>query len=216
MQSPQRIAFVDLLRGWAVVFMIETHVVNALLMPSLREQTSFSILKFMNGLVAPTFLFCAGFAFAITMQRKWNEYINVQKSFWLYIKRLLFILIVGYSLHVPVFTLNGMLSLKDEMKWQTFFQSDILHVISLTLLASVILIVFLRNQKTFTIVATLLALLIVFLAPIIRELDYSNSPPWFRSYLSINYESQFPLFPWSAFLLGGMLVGVWILKNFST
>ncbi len=209
-QPNQRIAFVDLLRGWAVVIMIETHVVNALLLPSLREQSFFSHVTFFNGLVAPSFLFCAGFAFAITLQRKWNDLTFQRKSFWFYVRRMFFILIVGYTLHFPLFSLGGMINLTDEYKWETFLQSDILHVISLTLLLSVLLVALIKKQKIYFVVILLLGLLTVFLAPIIRAVDYSNNSVLIRPYLSINYQSQFPLFPWSAFLLGGMLIGKYI------
>ncbi|MBI3194953.1 MAG: DUF1624 domain-containing protein [Ignavibacteriae bacterium] len=214
--TTQRISFVDLLRGWAVILMIETHVVNALLMPSLREQTPFIYLTFFNGLVAPSFLFCAGFAFAITLQRKWTEYTFFSKSFWLYCKRLFFILIIGYSLHLPLFSLGGMMNLSDEYQWETFFQSDILHVISLTLLGSALLIPLIKNQKHYHIILSLLGLLIVFLAPLIRAVDYSDFPTLLRPYFSINYQSQFPLFPWSAFLIGGMVFGTFILPKMKT
>ncbi|HMD13095.1 MAG TPA: heparan-alpha-glucosaminide N-acetyltransferase domain-containing protein, partial [Bacteroidota bacterium] len=65
-QTSSRLEFIDLLRGWAVFVMIETHVFNALLLPQLKEETFFKILTFVNGLVAPSFLFCAGLALAIT------------------------------------------------------------------------------------------------------------------------------------------------------
>jgi uncharacterized membrane protein len=202
-----------LLRGWAVIIMIETHVVNALLLPSLRDQTPFTYLTFFNGLVAPSFLFCAGFAFAITLQKKWNDYTNLSKPFWLYVKRILFILIVGYTLHLPLFSLGGMLNLSDAYKWETFFQSDILHVISLTLLASVVLVALVKNQKIFYRLVVLFGLMFVFFAPLVRSVDYSDFSTLLRPYLSIKYQSQFPLFPWSAFLLGGMLVGRFILTK---
>jgi len=46
--------------------MIETHVLNATLDSRLKLEIPFKILTFVNGLVAPSFLFCAGFAFAIS------------------------------------------------------------------------------------------------------------------------------------------------------
>ncbi|MBI5216652.1 MAG: DUF1624 domain-containing protein [Ignavibacteriae bacterium] len=211
--TTQRIAFVDLLRGWAVIIMIETHVVNALLMPSLREHAFFSYVTFFNGLVAPSFLFCAGFAFAITLQKKWIEYISFNKSFWLYIRRLLFILIVGYALHLPLFSLGGMMNLSDAYKWETFFQADILHVISLTLIATAVLVALIKKQKPFFAITLLSGLLFVFLAPFVRSVDYSEFSVLLRPYLSIKYQSQFPLFPWSAFLLGGTIVGRFVLNE---
>ncbi len=206
----RRLAYIDLLRGWAVIIMIETHVVNALLLPEYRTQTPFAILTFFNGLVAPSFLFCAGFALAITLSRKWNDYLQLKFSFWRYLIRLLFILIVGYSLHLPAFSLRKMLTVTDPHRWQLFFQSDILHVISLTLLFAVLLAVIMRSRRIYDTILAIITASVIFLAPVVRGLDYSNTPIWLRSYFSIQYSSQFPLFPWSAFLLAGLLIGNWI------
>ncbi len=59
-----RLAFVDRLRGLATIAMIEVHVVNALLAPAYRGGRAFAALDFVNGLVAPSFLFAAGLSLA--------------------------------------------------------------------------------------------------------------------------------------------------------
>ena len=207
-----RFQFVDLLRGWAVLVMIETHVVNALLQVSLKEQPLFPVVTFINGLVAPSFLFCAGFALAISLHRKWMEFISFRKTFWRYIFRLLFILVVGYSLHLPIFSLQQLRALHDDQRWLPFFQSDILQVISLTLLFLVLLAVVLRREQLYIRISAIIALCIIFISPIVRELDYSSTAMWLRPYFSIQYKSQFPLFPWSAFLMSGTLFGFWFLR----
>jgi uncharacterized membrane protein len=86
-QRSTRFEFIDLLRGWSVFVMIETHVFNAILLPELKDQTPFKILTFINGLVAPSFLFCAGMALAVTLQRKWDVYTNLQRPLWRYLFR---------------------------------------------------------------------------------------------------------------------------------
>jgi len=209
----QRIGFVDLLRGWAVVFMIETHVFNALLLPAFRKETFFVNLTFINGLVAPSFTFCAGFALAITLQRKWDDYINLQYPFWRYLLRLFFILVVAYTLHLPSFSLTTMLHPERMHNWQSFFQSDILHVISLTLLAAVLLVIIVRKRIVYDYAIGVIALFLIFFAPFFREMNFQELPIWVRPYLSAHYKSQFPVFPWSAFLLSGVLIGSWILKH---
>ena len=60
-----RYPFIDVLRGLAVLFMIETHTVNALLDPALRAGTFHDALTYVNGLVAPAFLFAAGFSIVL-------------------------------------------------------------------------------------------------------------------------------------------------------
>lgn len=187
--------------------MIETHVLNAILDLPSREGTEYKIITFINGLVAPTFLSCGGFAFTIAVFRKWDEYLKLGKVFWRYISRLGFILVIAYTLHFPVFSLRRMISLSDEQSWMVFFQSDILQVISLTLMVSASLVVALRTKERFIWGAALCAIAIIFLSPIIREQDHSGLPIWVRPFLTMEYESQFPLFPWSAFLLGGTIVG---------
>jgi uncharacterized membrane protein len=192
--------------------MIETHVVNALLLPELKQQTLFKILTFINGLVAPSFLFCAGFAIAISFSRRWDQYVNFGKPFWKYLQRLLFILIVGYSLHLPFFSLKKLLVLNEERAWISFFQADILHTIAITLIALTLLATVFRKQNIFIRVVGLIGLFVIFSAPIIRNLDYSQSQIWFRSYFTTIYKSQFPLFPWSAFLISGTVIGFIFLK----
>jgi len=55
--KPPRYGFIDLLRGFALVVMIETHVSNAYLPLASRKGSEFFFgLSFINGLVAPAFL----------------------------------------------------------------------------------------------------------------------------------------------------------------
>ncbi len=192
--------------------MIETHVLNALLETSIKDEAFFKILTFMNGLVAPSFLFCAGFALAITLQRKLADFIHLKYPLWRYLVRLLFILVVAYSLHLPFFSLKHLREISDQDVWLPFFQSDILQVIAITLFVLVLLVVALRNQTMFLRVASILTLIIIFISPIVREMNHSNLPVWLTPYLTMNVKSQFPLFPWSAFLMTGTIVGCFFLK----
>ena len=191
--------------------MIETHVVNALLRQDFKDQSFFKALTFVNGLVAPSFLFCAGFALAITFQRKWIDYVALRKPLWRYIFRLTFILVVGYSLHLPFFSLTRLRSIADGHLWIPFFQVDILQTIAVTLLILVLLAIVIRRQKLFIGTASFIAIVLIFTAPVVRAMDLSELPIWFRSYLTPQFKSQFPIFPWSAFLIGGTILGYWFL-----
>jgi len=193
--------------------MIETHVVNALLLPEIKKQSFFTVLSFVNGLVAPSFLFCAGFALAIVLNRKWDGFIFLRWPFWRYLLRLFFILIVGYSLHLPFFSLSRLRSITDINEWILFFQIDVLQAISITLFCLVIIAVIVRNRSVFLGAVSIVALLLVFTAPGVREFDYSSMALWLRPLFTTHYKSQFPVFPWSAFLIGGTIIGFWFLHS---
>ena len=205
--SSSRFGFIDAFRGLAVLVMIETHVFNALLRVPLKDEVFFKVLTFVNGLVAPSFLFCAGFGFAIIMHRRWREFISLERPFWRYIFRLMFILVVAYSLHIPFFSLRRMMTVTDQQLWTSFFQVDILQVIAITLMFLALLSVIVRDQRRFIVVASAISLVLVMITPVVREMDLSNLPIWFRSFLTNKFKSQFPLVPWSAFLMSGTIVG---------
>src|SRR5258707_583101 len=187
--------------------MIETHVMNAALAQSLKDQMPFKALSFLDGLVAPSFLFCAGFAFAISLTRRWTQFMSLERQFWRFIVRMLFILVVAYSLHLPFFSLSRMETITEDRLWVSFFQVDILQVIAVTLIFLLLLATIVRNQKAFQICAGILALAVIFTSPIVRAMDLSALPMWLRPYFSLEFKSQFPLFPWAAFLICGTLLG---------
>ncbi len=192
--------------------MIETHVVNALILKPLKDEVFYKMLTFINGLVAPSFLFCAGFALAIMLQRKWEDFTRLRYPLWRYVVRLLFILVVAYSLHLPFFSLTHLRQLTDDNAWIPFYQADILQVIALTLLGLVVFAVICRTRTTFLYLTSLVTLAIIFSSPIVREMDHSGLPIWLRPYLTMQFKSQFPLFPWAAFLMSGTIAGYFFLK----
>jgi uncharacterized membrane protein len=208
-----RLQFIDLLRGGAVLVMIETHVVNALLRPEIKSEWFFPVLTFINGLVAPSFLFCAGLALALSLHRKWKVYASMEKPFWKYLLRLLFILVVAYSLHLPFFSLTKLRNLPAaDPAWFPFYQTDVLQTIAVSLFLLVALAVLSRKSGVFLWVTGAVAAVFVFAAPVVRELDFAELSPWLRPYLTTRVKTMFPLFPWGAFVLTGALCGWWYLQ----
>ena len=187
--------------------MIETHVVNALLLNELKHGMLYSIITFINGLVAPSFLFCAGFAFAISSHRRWDEFSSYQGSSRRYSLRLLFIMLVGYALHVPFYSLSRMSHVIDEPTWTSFFMVDILQVIAATLLILVLLSSILKREPYLFGASLVLCTLIILVSPLVNRADFPSLPVWLRGYVSVKYFSQFTLFPWAGFLLAGFLLG---------
>jgi uncharacterized membrane protein len=204
----QRVQFVDLLRGWAVIVMIETHCFNATLSPDLAATDLFAVITYINGLVAPSFLFASGMAYALTAHRKMNEYLSFGRPLFRQLGRLLLILAIGYLLHIPRFEYHHLRYETGQEAWQKFFQVDILHCIAISLLSLQVLLLILRNEKRLYRVAGLLAGGVLVATPLIWGIDFWNSlPPVLAAYLNGLHYSLFPLFPWMTFLLVGALVG---------
>ena len=122
-----RVEWLDLFRGAAVVAMIETHVVNTFLAPALRDAAWFGWLNWFNGLIAPAFLFIAGYAQGMS----WRAGDTKPVAFARRTKRLAGVAALGYALHFPWAEIG-------RQRWaealRTWTQVDVLQCLAAALL----------------------------------------------------------------------------------
>lgn len=207
----KRLDYIDLLRGWAVIVMIETHVFNATLTGEIKGSAFFEYIAFMNGLVAPSFLFASGLAYAVTTRRKLNDYLSFGTPLLRQVGRLLLILAIGYLLHLPKFNYTQIMSVAEERPWRTFFQADVLQCIAVSLLFMQVLLLVLRNERRLYLTLIAVTAGVVFLTPVVWGIDFwPILPAPLAGYINgMHFKSfpGFPLFPWSAFLFAGAIVG---------
>ena len=207
-KSP-RYVFIDLLRGLAVFVMIEVHVVNALLLPSLRTGNFFRFVNFINGLVAPSFIFIAGFAFSISTQRKLSNYLKWNsRPLFIQFRRLGLILLIGYLLHLPYFSFRKLVYDAPYSDWEKFFQADVLHCIATSLIFLQVALLILRKPSRVYIAAGLVGLCCIFLAPVVWTVDVGSYLPLpVAAYFNNMHYSLFPWFPWAGYLMLGSIAG---------
>jgi len=199
-----RYGFVDLMRGFALVVMIETHVVNAYVPASARTGAFFFWLSFVNGLVAPSFLFASGFSLVLQARRRWDEWLHAGPAFWTQVRRLAFILPVAYLLHLPHFGLSKFLIVQDLAFWNKAFQVDVLQCIVASLLFIDALILLTRRQAVFAWSAALAAAGAALATPWVWSQDFTGRMPLHLAlFLNPHGVSLFPLFPWISFVLAG-------------
>ncbi|HTY36699.1 MAG TPA: heparan-alpha-glucosaminide N-acetyltransferase domain-containing protein [Bacteroidota bacterium] len=201
-----RLVFVDLLRGWATIVMIEVHVSNAFLLPDIKSAGWFGWVNFINGLVAPSFLFVAGFVFVVASDRKLEEFRRYGKAFWRQLSRIMLIWVIGYGLHLPYFSLTRTLRDSTPEQLLLFSQSDILHCIAIGMLIVFIGRIVIKSDRSYQIFLACVGGAVVLLAPFIWEIDFSRSLPFVVApYMNDHQGSIFPIFPWLGFLMFGAL-----------
>jgi uncharacterized membrane protein len=204
----ERIVFIDLLRGWATLVMIEVHVFNAFLSPEAKASAWFGVLNFINGLVAPAFLFVAGLVFSIAA----GHTSDVRGLFRRQIGRIVLIWMIGYVLHLPIFSFRTITTLPSD-KWLTFYQSDILHCIAAGLLTLLTLRVVVGSSRL--LLASLVFLTLFFIggtAVLESTRVAAGLHPAIRAYVDPDL-SLFPLFPWLGFMLAGGAIGTMYVRR---
>ncbi|MHB8854784.1 MAG: heparan-alpha-glucosaminide N-acetyltransferase domain-containing protein, partial [Ignavibacteriaceae bacterium] len=130
MKEKVRFIFVDLLRGWALLVMFEVHSFNVLLKPALQKTDWFNQLNFVNGLVAPAFLFISGFAFVLSSQKNLDELRKFGGKFWKKIARILLVFLVGYSLHIPFLSIRLIHERANQQMMLAAYNVDVLQCIA--------------------------------------------------------------------------------------
>ncbi|HSJ00849.1 MAG TPA: heparan-alpha-glucosaminide N-acetyltransferase domain-containing protein [Verrucomicrobium sp.] len=196
---PNRLAWVDLLRGLAVLGMVETHVVNVFLSSRFEDATWRSELSFFNGLLAPTFLWIAGYIQGLAIRRAHQLHrpvVSVRR--W---QRLGSVALIGYLLHIPWHLWGG--GDFGLESWRIFLQVDVLPCLAVSL-GILLLTGCLRNKAWFEGFTLAALVLVVVAAPF--------SPAWHTGFLPLDGYlnrtggSLFPLFPWFGFCAAGCLM----------
>lgn len=194
-----RIYAFDWLRGVAVLVMLQTHAL-VLLLPSLRTPGLFTRIVSIDGLVAPSFIFSAGFALALVQVRAGLAGRRAEQAKKT-LKRIGEVLLVASLINVIWFPLS-------EPKW--LLRIDILHCIGLSLLLVMPLLVGLSTRpRLLRWVTLLLALLIFGVAPFgeqvtgLGQLFLNNKP----GVLDDTTGATFPLLPWAGYVFLGASFG---------
>jgi hypothetical protein len=187
------------------MWMIETHTLNSFLRPEVRVTEWFRFLNFANGLVAPAFLFIAGYVQGLAVRRRQSAPIKKTGTGWKRVKRLLFIALLGYCLHVQWAALfTGRFDI--QAAWSSF-AVDVLQCLAFSLIALLGLEKMSGSPRKFDLVLCVLLPVVVFVSPCLESWKFTR---WFAApfaaYLNQQNGSLFPLFPWAGFVFAGALM----------
>lgn len=205
----ERLIFIDFLRGYAILMMLQGHTVNVVLAEQWRDTQypAFAIWYYFTGLTAPTFFFAAGFIFSFLMAR--GEELGGQRL-RKGLKRCGSLMILGWVFHLkPPFFISlaqGDFSVIGEVVGR----SHVLHVIALSLLLVIGLWVLVKRRKRLFVVVTLVTGQLAFLLGPVLATWSGDDPLWLRplgTFLS-SQNAYFPLFPWAGHGLNGAALGV--------
>lgn len=199
-----RLAWIDLFRGLAVLVMIETHVMNTFLITAVRAEGWFAVLNYVNGLVAPSFLFIAGFVQGMERGTTPEKPVNFARR----ARQLLTLILVGYALHFPWTELG-------QHRWDAALrvgtQVDVLQCIALSL-GLLLGVTWLaqklggrRGQQAWWLGLIVLLGLVVFTAPFAAE--WNGLPIPLQAWVNRSTGSWFPLFSWAGFVFFGAMSG---------
>src|SRR5260221_2011729 len=125
--------YIDAFRGLMALVMVQGHVCDALLTAAARAEPWYVFQAMFHGTTAPGFLFASGF-----VARRPPAPLSLRASLRR-ARRLLFVLGVGYFLHLPYFSLGKTLAAASPAAMPALFACDALQVIAVTQLLVLVL-----------------------------------------------------------------------------
>ncbi|MBI5663111.1 MULTISPECIES: heparan-alpha-glucosaminide N-acetyltransferase domain-containing protein [Ignavibacterium] len=210
-----RIIFIDLMRAFAVLQMVQGHTIDALLSPEYRllDYPAYAVWHFMRGMTAPIFMFTSGTVFTYLFRLVEEPFENnprVKKG----IKRFFLLVFLGYLLRYPTYKI---IDFSDVSKQQldTFFAVDVLQLIGFGLLFLMISAFISEKLKLGdTITFLLMGLMFIIPAPFFAHIDWLKIfPQPIANYFYSGNGSLFPLFPWAGYVITGGVLGSYLARN---
>jgi uncharacterized membrane protein len=195
----------DLLKGTAVVLMIQVHVMELFARPEIQASAVGKASLFLGGPpVAPVFMVVMGY-FAFASRRTLVQ--AMIRAVGLFATGM--ILNIGLNLHLLIRIYQGTIRLDP---WMYVFGIDILILASIATAAIALLRIALKDRWWLWL---LLAVTTSVTSPLLVEQLTTDSPAkWLLACLGGNYTwSYFSVFPWLAYPLLGAAVSAWHDRN---
>lgn len=174
--------------------MIETHVLNTFLVGASRDTAWFGWLTYFDGIIAPAFLFIAGYVQGLGMRSGAAQ----PRAFGRRLRRLAEIWLLGYALHFPA---PQLLAGQWTEAWRLGTHVDVLQCLAVSL--ALLLAIECWARRSVDTIVTVLILITVGATEIVADLAFQ--PDWLRAYFTPSTGSLFPLLPWAAFVFVGFL-----------
>tara|TARA_R110002033_G_C3889649_1_gene238712 strand:+ start:213 stop:1301 length:1089 start_codon:yes stop_codon:yes gene_type:complete len=197
--NSNRLYFIDAVRAFAILMMLQGHFIDTLIDPIHRDPSDpiYNLWSYFRGITAPTFFTIAGLVFTYLLLRanaKGNDQPRIKKG----IIRGLLLIIIGYSLRV------NLVSWFEGVFSPYFLVIDVLQCIGLSLIILVCLhVLFKHHSYIFSIVLFGLGFLCFVTEPLYRNLVIDNMPLAIANYMTRVNGSVFTILPWFGYAASG-------------
>ncbi len=201
----KRLYFIDGIRAWAILMMLQGHFVSRLLDSTLVDKDNFfySLWVYFKGITAPVFFAVSGFIFTFILLKNYSDGLRnprVRKG----LKRGLQLIFIGHLLQyyfpgIVTFSINN-----------SFFSAHVLQCIGLSiiLIVGIYLISYVKRQVVFSVILLLFCVCSFLFKSTYSQWDYSFLPQIIENYFTLENGSSFTIFPWFGYASFGAFLAV--------
>lgn len=203
--NENRLFFIDAMRAWAILMMLQGHFIDGLLDPVFRDPNNpvYAVWLYFRGITAPVFFTVSGFIFTYLLIRSPKNGVDnprVAKG----IRRGVQLLLIGYLLRL---NLGGLL--KGEV-YSSFYLVDVLHCIGLSILGliGIYLLTAQKKKYVFSLVLVSTTVLLFLFERTYKEWSFFFLPDFLANYFTKANGSVFTIIPWFGYATIGAFISV--------
>ena len=207
--KPQRLAYIDWMRGFACLLMFEVHAYDSWLGGAARQSRVLKWSQLSGTIPAPLFLFLAGVSFALVSDKMRKKGATPNQIAWTTILRGAEILGLGLLFRVQEYLLGI-----PWAPWTDLLRVDILNTIGISIILLGVVGRLTQNRGANAAVAMITAAAIALATPFLYTTWRPRWLPWYlESYINGVHTFKapqpwlFPIFPWAGFAFVGLALG---------
>jgi uncharacterized membrane protein len=197
--NKRRLYYLDWLRGFAAVVMLQGHVFHSFLRNDLRPGGAYVLSQFFGGMPPAIFLFLTGVTLAFLMDGRARQGMSAPMRVVAALRRAGYLLAIAFAFRLQLWLFGW-----PNSPWKDLFRVDILNCMGLAVVLMSALAVF--TTATRVKLCALLGLAIAAASPLVSQVDWSRVPELLQHYVAPDYNS-FSFFPWGAYLVFGLSAG---------
>jgi len=203
--SPGRRTYLDLMRGIAVLIMIEAHVIDSWTRAADRNSPWFGWSLILGGFGAPLFLFFAGIAVSLSAGSKTRRTGDMHRAAAVVRRRGLEIFLLAFLFRFQAFLIS-------HSSPRALLKVDILNLIGPAIMLCAWVWGALETRRARATAFTALTIAIALATPIVRAAPFlAILPDFLEGYIRpVPGLTNFSIFPWAAFVPAGAAIGLFI------
>ena len=197
--SRSRLLYLDWLRGFAAIIMLQGHVFHSFLKNGLRDSGAYVFSQFVGGMPPAIFLFLTGVTLAFLMDSGERKSLPAGTRVLAAVRRAGYLFAIAF-----LFRLQLWIFARPESPWTDLLKVDILNCMGFSILLMSGMAVFRTAQRVRYCAALGLGIAVV--SPLVSSVYWAWLPAAVRGYVAPDYNA-FSFFPWGAYLVFGMSAG---------
>ncbi len=198
-KTTSRLQFLDWVRGFATVIMLQGHTYHSFLREDLRTSSTFTLSDFLGGLPSAAYLFLTGVTLAFLMESRERQGATPGQRVAASLRRAGYILGLAFLVRLQLWLFAW-----PGSPWTDLLRVDVLNCMGLALAAMSVMAVFRTVERVRF--CAILGVAIATASPLVSDIDWSGVHPLVKAYIAPDYVS-FGFFPWGAFVAFGVSLG---------